>query len=126
MYSTEAVCIDSTHGTNQFDFQLMSLLVVDRYGEGISMALLFSNHIDTKTLTHPFNVLKNKVGSIKTDIFMSNEALEFYNAWVNVVEVSLNHLLCIWHVDSSLKNSGRSNIKSYYVQKYKNGNGVYL
>ena len=27
------VCIDSTHGTNGYDFTLISVLIVDEYGE---------------------------------------------------------------------------------------------
>ena len=29
------ICVDSTHKTNAYDFKLVTLLVVDEYGEGI-------------------------------------------------------------------------------------------
>ena len=28
------LCVDSTHGTNGYDFTLITVLVVDEYGEG--------------------------------------------------------------------------------------------
>ena len=33
-YASTVVCIDSTHKTNVYDFKVVTLLVVDEYGEG--------------------------------------------------------------------------------------------
>ncbi len=33
-YASSVICIDSTHKTNVYDFKLVTLLVVDEYGEG--------------------------------------------------------------------------------------------
>ena len=30
----QVICIDATHGTNAYDFSLLTVLVVDEYGEG--------------------------------------------------------------------------------------------
>ena len=38
-----AVCIDSTHGTNIYDFKLVTMLVVDEYGEGIPVGWMIFN-----------------------------------------------------------------------------------
>ncbi|XP_050507538.1 uncharacterized protein LOC126885154 [Diabrotica virgifera virgifera] len=97
--ASSKICIDSTHGTNPYDFQLTTILVVDEYGEGIPVAFLLLNRVDTMTLMHFFSVLKIKVGVIKTEIFMSDDAPEFYNAWINIMKVPTHRLLCIWHVD---------------------------
>lgn len=34
-YASTVICVDSTHKTNAYDFKLVTLLVVDEYGEGI-------------------------------------------------------------------------------------------
>ena len=34
-YAHSVICIDSTHKTNTYDFKLVTLMVVDEYGEGI-------------------------------------------------------------------------------------------
>ncbi len=33
-YASTVVCIDSTHKTNVYDFKLITLMVIDEYGEG--------------------------------------------------------------------------------------------
>ena len=41
-----AVCIDSTHGTNTYDFKLITMLVVDEYGKGVPVGWLISDRED--------------------------------------------------------------------------------
>ena len=36
------LCVDSTHGTNGYDFTLITVLVVDEYGEGFPVAWCIS------------------------------------------------------------------------------------
>jgi hypothetical protein len=33
-YAPSVICIDSTHKTNVYDFKLVTLMVIDEYGEG--------------------------------------------------------------------------------------------
>lgn len=35
VYASTVVCIDSTHKTNVYDFKLVTLMVIDEYGEGM-------------------------------------------------------------------------------------------
>ncbi len=42
-YARKLVCVDATHGTNAYDFQLVTVLVIDDYDEGIPVAFLISN-----------------------------------------------------------------------------------
>ena len=37
-FGSEAVCMDSAHGTNHYDFQLTTLLIVNEWGEGVPVA----------------------------------------------------------------------------------------
>ena len=34
----KVVCMDSTHGTNSYGFYLISIVVVDEFGEGVPVA----------------------------------------------------------------------------------------
>ena len=34
-YGNNVICMDATHGTNMYDFQLITVLVIDSLGEGI-------------------------------------------------------------------------------------------
>jgi hypothetical protein len=40
------VCLDSTHGTNQYGFNLVTMMVVDDFGEGTPVAFMISSKED--------------------------------------------------------------------------------
>ena len=50
-FGHDTVCIDTTHGTNMYHFNLITLVVIDEYGEGIPVAWMLSNRED------PCNIL---------------------------------------------------------------------
>ena len=41
-------------------------------------------------------------------MFMSDDADQFYNAWIKTFQGSPNHILCIWHVLQVWKNNLRA------------------
>ena len=41
--SNKVICVDATHGTTAYDFLLISLIVVDKFGEGFPAGWCFSN-----------------------------------------------------------------------------------
>ncbi|SMN01522.1 hypothetical protein SPONN_2553 [uncultured Candidatus Thioglobus sp.] len=61
------ICMDTTHGTNQYDFLLTTLLVVDELGEGIPVAWMLSNREDALMLMVFLQAIKDRVGEIKPD-----------------------------------------------------------
>ena len=73
-----AICIDSTHGTNQYSFPLTTIIVIDEYGKGVPIAWMVSNHEDTNVLTKFFKHLKER---IEPEWFMSDDAPQYFNAW---------------------------------------------
>ena len=48
------VCIDATHKTNGYDFPLISVVVIDEFGEGFPAAWCISNREDKTVLDTPF------------------------------------------------------------------------
>ena len=101
-FGNSAICVDATHGTNVYDFLLVTVLVVDDFGEGIPIGWLITNKEDTGSLTHFFHCLYARTGSITPNTFMSDDAQQYWNAWSSVY--GANHtkkLLCTWHVDRS-------------------------
>ena len=50
-FGCTAVCIDCTHGTNAYDFNLTTILVIDEYGEGLPVGWMISNREDKQMLT---------------------------------------------------------------------------
>jgi len=55
-YATHRICVDSTHGTTSYNFQLTTLLVVDEFGAGCPVAFCISNRIDSVAMSRFFRL----------------------------------------------------------------------
>ena len=51
MFRNKAICMDATHGTTMHGLLLVTVLVIDEYGEGIPVAWALSNEEDQQVLT---------------------------------------------------------------------------
>lgn len=100
-FGSEKICIDSTHGTNEYDLHLTTIVVVDEFGNGFPCAFCISRKKDTDTWKLFFDKLKDKIGTITPEVFMSDDDLSFYNAWKDIMGFVDHRLLCTWHVDQS-------------------------
>lgn len=98
-FGSNKICIDGTHGTNSYDIQLYTNMIVDKYGTGCPVAFCFSNREHETIFQLFFQQIKTKVGVIKSKVFMSVDAPAFYNAWVIVMGPVEHRLLRTWHVD---------------------------
>ena len=59
------------------------------------------------------NSLKKRTGPINSKWIMTDDAPQFYNAWIAVFgNNKTQKLLCAWHVDRSWRNALRDNIQS--------------
>ena len=93
------VCVDATHGTNTYDFLLISVLAVDEFGEGYPIGWCLSNREDQPLMFNFFNALKQNAGIVLPKWFMSDDAEQYYTSWVSVFGGQPHKLLCTWHVD---------------------------
>lgn len=94
------VAMDSTHGTNAYDFQLTTLMLVDENGEGFPAAFCFSNRVDEIVMHAFLCVCKENFGVAMNDVvFMSDDAEVYANAWTRVMGQPVHRLLCTWHID---------------------------
>ena len=99
-FGSTGICMDATHGTNMYDFQMISVMVVDGFGEGIPVAWALSNKEDETTLTAFLEALHERCGDIKPILFMSDDAAQYWKSWKSVFGVnSTKKYLCSWHVD---------------------------
>ena len=93
------LCVDSTHGTNGYDFTLITVIVTDEYGEGFPVAWCVSNREDQLLLINFFKALRSRVGDLSPKWFMSDLAEQFYTAWVALFQSKPHKLVCTWHLD---------------------------
>lgn len=110
-FGSNIVCIDSTHGTNMYDFHLTTLLVVDEFGNGIPTAFCISNKKDTSTWIMFFEQLRDRGILLQPKVFMSDIDDSFYNAWITVMKSAEKRLLCTWHVDKAWRSNLQEKIK---------------
>lgn len=93
-YANKLVCVDATHSTNAYDFQLITILVIDDYDEGILVAWLISNKESRDVLNVFFSSTREKCGDVKTQMFMTDDAETYHNAWIFAFLRPDKKLLC--------------------------------
>ena len=105
-FGSLTMCIDTTHGTNMYDFNLLTLLVLDEYNEGVPVAWMISNRQDSLILVEFFKAVKEKTGDISPQWFMSDDAEQFFTAWRAVFgDNQTKKLLCTWHIDRAWRHA---------------------
>lgn len=77
-YGPALICMDATHGTNHYDF---NLITIDDHGEGIPVGWMVCNIEDTKTLSVFLKALRSCTGPIETKVFMSDDAEQYHSSW---------------------------------------------
>ena len=80
-FGHDTVCIDTTHGTNMYHFNLITLVVINEYGEGIPVAWMLSNREDAISLIPFFAAIKGSSGVVSPSWIMSDDADNYFNAW---------------------------------------------
>ena len=61
-FGNSVICLDSTHGTNEYKFELTTLLVIDENNKGFPCRFMLSNIVSEITLNIFFEKIKDKIG----------------------------------------------------------------
>ena len=115
-FGQNGLCCDTTHGTTGYDFLLMTLLVVDEFGQGQPAAWYLSNHETESFLKIFFEKVKTQVGPMQPIWFMTDLAPQFYNTYCFVNECQPKRLFCTWHVDKAWKEELRRKIGNLEIE----------
>ena len=116
-YGNNVICMDATHGTNMYDFQLITVLVIDLFGEGIPVAWAISNHENTLHITEFLTAVKGSVGDLSPKVFMSDDADQYFNSWCTVFpSQDTIKLLCAWHVDRAWRKALSQHISDFQTR----------
>lgn len=85
-YGSDTICVDGTHGLNQYDFELHTLLVLDDMREGFPCAFCISNRSDEEVMSIFFKYVRERMeNEIHCKVFMSDMANAYYNAWLKIM-----------------------------------------
>ena len=74
-------------------------MVVDEFGEGFSVAWCISNKQDKSLVEVLFQSVRERVGTMTPHWLKTDDASQFYSAWVTVFGDGPNKLVCNWHVN---------------------------
>lgn len=98
-HGNDIICIDGTHGLNNYGFILYTLMVIDELRQGFPVAFMFSNLKSVHVYQIFFNSIKHALGQpVSPNVFMSDMEDSFYNAWSTVMGPVTHRLYCSWHV----------------------------
>ncbi|XP_065650281.1 uncharacterized protein LOC136078435 [Hydra vulgaris] len=100
-FGKNGVCIDSTHGTNAYDFLLTTILVIDEFGEGQPVGWCISNSDSFRFLKLFFIKLKEHSGNFCPIWIMSDMASQYYEAFCDAYLCEPLKFWCTWHVDKA-------------------------
>lgn len=118
------MCIESTHDTNQYNFNLTTIVVIDEFGEGYPAEFCISTKIGEVHMKVFFSKIKEVISCLTPNVFMSDDAPAFWNAWINIMwPIPQHHLLCKCHIDNNWhknlkKISGSQNVKAYVYKTF--------
>ena len=112
-FGNDTICMDSTHGTNMYDFKLVTIAVIDEYGEGIPVGWMISNREDAAMLSEFLKAIRKCTGNIQPNWFMTDDAEQYFNAWKAVFGCTdkTRKILCAWHIDRSWRNALKEHVK---------------
>jgi hypothetical protein len=116
--TNNVACLDSTHGTNQYGFNLITLMVVDDFGQGNPVAFMISTKEDVSALSAFFRAIKANLPADSTYFashVMTDDASQYFNAWVTVFGPAEKRL-CAWHVDRAWRRAIKENISDVETQ----------
>lgn len=97
------IMTDSTHDTNAYGLHLSSLMVLSPKNEGVPVGFCISKRATTATWSRWFNVIKEQIGIINSELFMTDMDNSYYNAWSMVMGKPKQKRVCEWHVHQAWK-----------------------
>ena len=87
-FGDKGICVDTTRGTNMYDFLLITMMVVDEFGEGQPVGWCLANHENFSFLRVFFQKIMENTGQTFPQWLMSDLASQFYEAFCATSESS--------------------------------------
>ena len=104
------LCMDGTHGITGYGYYLLTLMVIDKNGQGLCVAWGLSSRENETTWQLVGKSLRPQCHKLKPKVGMADLAMHSYNG-MHVVFPSLEfHLWCWWHIDQSVQRHCHGNL----------------
>jgi hypothetical protein len=73
MFGSGVACIDGTHGTNAYGFEMTTIITIDYQHQGFPNLFFFHSTKSEAMYVTFFKKLNDRVGTINCKVFMSDD-----------------------------------------------------
>ena len=118
------LCVDGTHGLTAYQFFLLTIMVINRYGKGLPVAWAISSRENAHVWKILGRSLRTSSLTAKPEVMMSDDD---NSAWNGLTQVwtSLRHkLLCHWHIWNTVRDHCFGSKCKVQMQGKDKGNNV--
>lgn len=102
-YAKNILVVDETHSTNQYDYQLLNLVIVDDNRKGWPVAHLITSKSNETTLGAFFAAVFEKIPEIQLNCVITDDDPKLINAMEASFGAPIRHILCKWHLSRTFK-----------------------
>uniref|UniRef100_T1J170 C2H2-type domain-containing protein n=1 Tax=Strigamia maritima TaxID=126957 RepID=T1J170_STRMM len=117
-FAGQTVSISTVQGKYLYGVHMTVVTVMDADHSAVPVAFMFSSRVDEDTLRAFFIVLQTEIGSISTQIFVSDDDDDYLTAWRSVMGDVEHNLLSSWSVDRGWERN-LPKIKARKLKAYK-------
>ncbi|XP_018897244.2 uncharacterized protein [Bemisia tabaci] len=112
-HGNDIICFDGTNNVNNHSIQMYTLLVSDETYTGFPCVFLFSNRNDSYVFKFFFQKIRDCMGVLAPNVFLTDFTAWYYDAWCSVMGVAPKKLLlCPWRVTESWRGKLAECVKS--------------
>lgn len=97
------IFVDATHGLTAYGYQVMSVVVVDRFGNGLVVAFAITSRENEETWFLFGKSLRQPSLSCCVEVMMSDDTNSAWNGMTRVWRTLKHKLLCHWHLKKNVR-----------------------
>ena len=97
------LCVDGSHGVTGYDYFLLTILVLDRYGQGFPCAWAISSRENGYVWFLVGRALRKESQDAKPEVLMSDDTNSAWNGLRKIWKSLKYKLLCEWHIQRNIK-----------------------
>ena len=97
------VCADATHGVTGYDYYLLSIVAIDKFGHGLVCGWAISSRENQRIWNLFVNNLLPDAKNIKPEVLMTDDANSAYNGMIPMWPSLRHKLLCHWHLKNNVR-----------------------
>lgn len=115
-FGSQGILVESSNGTNLYDFLLTTMSVVDEFGKAEAVGWCMSNKENYESIVLFFETIRGYCGEIKPKWLMTDITTQFLEAFKAVNDCDPFPLIHAWDVDRAWRDELREQIGDTVVE----------